>query len=244
MGCQISVAGMNDNEKRIIFRHTPKSAGTYIWRCLQSIGNYMSLGEVSTYKQLCPEAVCDHFGITYGGQETGVVESNCDETIPRVMRAHYSLNHLNKHSDDNIVVISNIRHPVPTFYSEFYHHRGGSAGLVWAKWLGNDIDNYMDGNAIAKGTRPSNLEQWAQHYVDILTNLIDEVHIIISQDNIPHGLEQLNNMGFNIKPIAHHINTCPEKFTKKYNYRLDDVTRALKPAIELYQQSKEKYFNH
>lgn len=232
-----------DNNKKIVFRHTPKCAGTYIWNCLKPIGYYMSLGEISTYSTPCPVNICNHYNIQSKGQETGVVESNCDGNIPQIIRAHYSLDHITKHNIENIIVISNIRHPVYKFYSEFYHHRGTPEGKKWAKWLGDDIDKYIS-DRVELNNRPGNLKEWSQNYINVFTKLIEEVHIIILRENVDYGLNRLNDMGYNIKPIDHRINTCPGEYMKKYNYRLNDVENELKSAIDFFQEFKETYFNY
>ena len=153
-----------------------------------------------------------------------------------MIRAHHSLDHLNKHSSDDILVISNIRHPVAKFYSEFYHHRQAGGKLVWAKHLGDDIDYYID--------RPEKLKRWSQHYIHTLTNLIEQVHVIILLENIQHGLYLLGNIGYDIEPPPEPKNICPEPVRENYDYRLNDVEQILKPAINLYQQFKESYLNH
>ena len=64
---------MTRSEKRVVFRHTPKCAGTYIWNSLKSLGSYISLGDRDIYKNLCPENILNFYNIQTGHGEIGVV---------------------------------------------------------------------------------------------------------------------------------------------------------------------------
>lgn len=219
------------NIKNIVFRHTPKCAGTYIWTCLKSVGPYLSLGPHSAYKTRCSSEVIKYFNITHKS-EVGLVESNItstDHPIPVVIRAHESLNNIDKHTQNTMLVISNTRNPVDKFYSEFYHHQQISNGkLQWSQLLGDNIDNFID----------EKLTAWGNHYVNTLNECIQSAHIVIDQSLVSSQLEQINTIyGLNIRPLGRgRINTCPVDYKTKYNYRRERVSQILLPALEHWKQ--------
>jgi len=230
-------------DKKIVFRHTPKCAGTYIWACLKTIGGYMSLGSNKHYPEPCPSSIIDYFDInnTY---ETGVVEHNCGQTLPQVIRAHDCLNHINKNTHDDIFVLSNIRHPITMFFSEFYHHgsENNNNKLTWTKILGDDIDKYIDGDleiALPCG-RPQNLNQWSDHYIKRLAILKEQTHLIILQENSQTGLDRLEDYGFKFERHPTVLNVTPVR-PNKYKYRLGDIRKSLEPAINSYEQFVDNY---
>jgi hypothetical protein len=227
--------------KKIVFRHTPKCAGTYIWACLKTAGTYMSLGSVKDFPQPCPAPVLNYFGIKKLF-ETGVVESDCMHHIPQVIRAHDCLNHINKNTHDDIFVLSNIRHPITMFFSEFYHHsyENNQNKLTWKKILGDDIDKYINGDSDIASHRPQNLNQWSDLYIKNLTLLKEQAHLIILQENTQAGLDRLEDCGFTFERHPTVLNVTPVR-PNKYKYRLGDIKKLLEPAINFYEQFVDNY---
>jgi len=225
--------------KKIVFRHTPKCAGTYIWACLKTVGDYMSLGPLNNFPRPCPSSIIDFFDIK-NTHETGVVEHNCAQTVPQVIRAHDCLNHINKNTHDDIFVLSNIRHPITMFFSEFYHHGYDQHKLTWKKILGDDIDKYIDGDSDIAAYRPQNLNQWSDQYIKTLTLLKEQTHLIILQENTQAGLDRLEDCGFTIERHPTALNRTPVR-PNKYKYRLGDIRKSLEPAINFYDQFVDNY---
>lgn len=221
-------------KKPIIFRHEPKCAGTYIWRHLKQLKNYISLGDIETYTTKCSQDIINFYNIT-SQREVGVVETDINNnTIPTVIRGHNCLNHLNKSYDD-LFIICNTRHPIEKFYSEFYHHRGDSGTLTWCKNLGDNIDDIIDNQGDIK------IDNWVAKYINHIEQIHKQSHVVIYQDCVDEGLKYLQSLGFDFVIKPQYINTCPNKYRQLYNYRLADLETIMKPAIDAYFKHKTSY---